>query len=192
MSPGGAASRVRRALSALLVGGLACAGTLGGPLGATAVAQGDARIAAELSCPERMGEGRIVCELTVAAPEGALLSWADALVVEAPDFALPLRSRVVGRLPEEGARQVVIALPLLATAENTGVLRVRARAVVCPEGREASCVTSSRGLVAPVAVKASPEGRAHPEAARSWPESSVPDRRGSHAIAWPPPGHDPR
>ncbi len=183
---GGAHWSQGRALAALLVG------AFGGLVGPMAEARESARIAAGLSCPERVGEGRIVCELTVTAPEGSLLSWTDALVVEAPEFALPLRSRVIGRLPEEGAPRVVVPLPLLATAENTGVLRVRARAVLCPAASEAPCATSSREVAASVAVKGAAEERGRPGAARSWPEGPAPDRRGSHAIAWPPPGHHPR
>ena len=149
-------------------------------------AQERGRIAARLLCPARTGEGRIVCELTVTAPEGRLLTWSDALVVEAPEFAPPLRERVVAQLPEEGASRVVLALPLLATAENTGTLRVRARAVSCPRTRDAACTTSSRLVTAPVAVKGAPGGNLG-----SWPTQAGPDRRGKHATAWPPPGHDP-
>lgn len=113
-----------------------------------------ARLTAQLVCPERQGKGRVVCELALTAPEGRLLRWADGLVVEAPKFALPLRARVTGKLPEGGASEVKIAVPLLATGEDdTGTLRLRARAVVCL--RE-SCVTLAREVSCAVVVRRDP------------------------------------
>ncbi len=120
-------------------------------------------IAATLSCPVRSGSGRLVCELAVevraeATRNGSesrpILRWADALVVRAPDFARPLRSRVSAKLPEEGAARASIAIPLYATSENTGTLEVRARAVLC-EGNE-RCRTASRLVTTAVAVKRAP------------------------------------
>jgi hypothetical protein len=105
-----------------------------------------------LDCPARAGQGRIVCTLDVGARSGTVLRWADALVVSAPDFAPPLRSRIVASLPEEGAARVSIAVPLFAREENTGMLRVKARAVVCAEGAPESCEPVSRESQASVAV----------------------------------------
>jgi hypothetical protein len=110
------------------------------------------RLSVALSCPSRAGKGRIVCELQVVAPEAHILRWADALVVEAPDFALPLRVRVAGQLAEEGVQRAQIAIPLFATEENTGALRVRARAALCPLRTGGACIPSSREVTASVAV----------------------------------------
>lgn len=99
-----------------------------------------------------------MCELHLEAPSGHRLRWADALVVEAPEFALPLRARVTASLPEEGAARVTLLVPLFARAENTGELRVQGRAVSCPSADEATCVSLRREVTAPVAVLR--EGRA--------------------------------
>lgn len=110
------------------------------------------RLSARLACPTRAGAGRIVCQLTVTAPPGVVLRWADVLVVRAPEFARPLRSRVAASLPEEGAAETQIAVPLFATTENTGTLEVRARAVVCPEDSTTRCLTRTRQVAGAVAV----------------------------------------
>lgn len=79
-----------------------------------------------------------------------MLRWADALVVESPDFALPLRARVAAPLPEEGRDRAVLPLPLFARTENTGQLRVQGRAVLCPP--RGACSSVRREVTAPVAV----------------------------------------
>lgn len=104
------------------------------------------------SCPPRAGAGRIVCQVTVMARPQDLLRWADVLVVEAPSFALPLRARVVASLPEQGAREVQLAVPLFGTAEKTGTLELRVRAVVCAEGSQTRCDAVTRELRTTVVV----------------------------------------
>src|SRR5690606_28311027 len=89
---------LRRALLAVML--LGCA--LGMARRGAAQEPEPPRLSATLSCPPRAGQGRIVCELHLEAPSGHRLRWADALVVEAPEFALPLRARVTASLPEEG------------------------------------------------------------------------------------------
>jgi hypothetical protein len=116
-------------------------------------------LAVQLDCPSRAGQGRIVCVLEISSRPGSVLRWADALVVSAPEFAPPLRSRRVASLPEEGAGRTTIAIPLFAREENTGTLRVKARAVVCAEGARERCAPVSRETQASVAVmRAAPEG----------------------------------
>lgn len=100
-----------------------------------------------------------MCELSLTAPSGWTLRWVDALVVQAPEFALPLRARVTAPLPEEGQGSAVLSIPLFANAENTGELRVQGRAVVCPA--QGTCSSVRRDVTASVAVLrgAPPEGR---------------------------------
>ncbi len=115
-------------------------------------------LAVQLDCPARAGQGRIVCMLELSSRPGSVLRWADALVVSAPDFAPPLRSRRVASVPEEGTGRTTIASPLFAREENTGTLRVKARAVVCAEGARESCSPVWREAQASVAVmRAAPE-----------------------------------
>src|SRR5262245_24427560 len=88
---------------------------------------------ARLSCRREASPGRVLCELEVEVTEGRLV-WGDALVVSAPDFALPLRSRVGDKSATARApRRVRLPLALAATKTGRGELKVRARAVACVE-----------------------------------------------------------
>lgn len=110
------------------------------------------RASARATCPPRVGAGRIVCQVTLTVPAEDRIRWADVVVVEAPSFALPLRSRVVASLPEQGARETQLAVPLFGTAEGTGTVALRVRAVVCAKGSQTHCDTLTRKLEAAVAV----------------------------------------
>lgn len=94
----------------------------------------DSPFQAKLSCPPPAGPGRIVCELTARATEGTLV-WSDALVVRAPAFARPLRSRFVAQLgsPASGAGARA-KLALVASEAGEGKLELLARGVICREG----------------------------------------------------------
>jgi hypothetical protein len=88
---------------------------------------------AHLSCQSAAGPGRVLCELTTKPTKGKLV-WSDALVVRAPGFARPLRSRVVVQLgagSEPGAAWVKLAL--VASGPGQGKLELLARGVVCPD-----------------------------------------------------------
>jgi hypothetical protein len=89
---------------------------------------------ASLSCQPAAGPGRILCELTTRAVQGKLV-WSDALVVRAPAFARPLRSRFVSRLREaEGSGGAWAKLALVASEAGEGKLELLARGVICHEG----------------------------------------------------------
>ena len=88
-------------------------------------------LSARLDCTRAAVPGRIVCELTANASSGKLV-WVDALVVQAPPFARPLRSRVVARLDSTGAASAKLAL--VASEVGTGKLRLSVRGVLCHEG----------------------------------------------------------
>jgi hypothetical protein len=88
---------------------------------------------ARLSCQRAPSPGRVLCELTTKPSAGKLV-WSDALVLRAPGFARPLRSRFVAQLgagSEPGAAWAKLAL--VASAPGQGQLELLARGVVCPD-----------------------------------------------------------
>ncbi|HEX3854745.1 MAG TPA: hypothetical protein VHW01_27475 [Polyangiaceae bacterium] len=88
---------------------------------------------ARLSCQKAAGPGRVLCELTTKSSSDKLV-WSDALVVRAPGFARPLRSRFVAQVgagSEPGAAWAKLAL--VASGPGQGQLELLARGVVCPE-----------------------------------------------------------
>ena len=94
-----------------------------------------------LACRRESGPGRVLCEAEVEATEGRL-SWADVVVLEAPEFAKALRVRI-GPLEAtaKSERRLRLPLALLAARNGKGVLVVRARAVVCrASGSGQSCL----------------------------------------------------
>lgn len=94
----------------------------------------DTPFQASLSCQPAAGPGRILCELTTRAARGKLV-WSDALVVRAPAFARPLRSRFVARLREgEGSGGAWAKLALVASEAGEGKLELLARGVICQDG----------------------------------------------------------
>jgi hypothetical protein len=89
-------------------------------------------MSAALSCRPEAAPGRVLCELSCAAPAGARLVWADALVTDAPAFAWPLRARVTPeRFGAAGENARKMGLGFVATQTGTGRVTVRARGVVC-------------------------------------------------------------
>lgn len=101
---------------------------------------------ATLDCESRRGPGRVRCELEVRAPAGRLLEWADALVLETPAFARALRSRVGMREHDAGQSPVRLALALVLEGPGRGLLRVRARAVLCEASGAARCSPATRDV----------------------------------------------
>src|SRR4051812_7302957 len=94
----------------------------------------DSPLQASLSCQPAAGPGRIVCELTTRASAGKLV-WSDALVVRAPAFARPLRSRFAAQLGSSAAAGGAWAkLALVASEGGVGKLELLARGVICQEG----------------------------------------------------------
>jgi hypothetical protein len=100
------------------------------PLGASSPGDG---FSARLECQRRPTPGRVLCEAELEVDRGELV-WGDVLVVQAPEFALPLRPRVgPGALFMRTAQRQRLQLALAASTEGDGRLTVRARAVVCVE-----------------------------------------------------------
>ena len=109
---------------------------------------------AELSCRPEAAPGRVLCELTYTATPGARLVWADALVIAAPDFVRPLRSRVTPeRFKEAGMAERKLNLAFVAAKSGTGQVTVRARAVVCRgAGEQERCRPESQAARAEIRV----------------------------------------
>ena len=88
----------------------------------------------EASCEPVPGPGKVQCVVQVR-PLGGTLRWADAIVVAAPVFAPPLRTRVAaGDAKRNDAEGADFSLALAATADGTGDLRILARGTVCGSG----------------------------------------------------------
>jgi uncharacterized protein (DUF58 family) len=98
----------------------------------------------ELVCPRRPTAGRVVCEVELEVETG-VLAWGDALVLEAPEFASPLRARVGSSAAVMKTEQRQrLQLALAATQPGTGTLRIRARAVLCSDGTQNDCRPAQR------------------------------------------------
>lgn len=109
-------------------------------------------LSARLVCPARPAPGRVVCEVELEVETGSL-AWADVLVTEAPEFAAPLRARVgPSALFMKTEQRWRLQLALAATRAGSGRLRVRARAVWCPDAAERACRPVAREAEASVRV----------------------------------------
>jgi hypothetical protein len=93
-----------------------------------------------------------LCEAELEVEAGAI-SWADVMVIGAPEFAPPLRARVgpEGVVMKTERRQR-LQLALAATGEGVGELSLRARVVVCPDDPARHCAPLSRRLTTLVEV----------------------------------------
>ena len=86
---------------------------------------------AEVECGAIPGPGKVLCTVR-ERPVGGKLTWGDVIVIEAPAFAPPLRTRVAaGDASRSDADGADFALALAAKGDGAGELRVLARAVVC-------------------------------------------------------------
>jgi hypothetical protein len=109
-------------------------------------------LSARLTCQRRPAPGRVLCEAELELSSG-VLRWADVLVVAAPDFARPLRARVgPSALFMKTERRQRLQLALAATEVGEGSLRVRARAVACPDTTGRDCRPQAREIEASVSV----------------------------------------
>ena len=144
--------------SVALIGACVGAGILLADSGAIAAPP---PLEATVACERRPDRGRVVCELEAEVREGRL-AWADALVVEAPEFAHPLKSRVGPRDAQTRSPRR-IRLPIAFFAERTGQgwVSVRSRAVVCASSGNEECIAASRVaratlVVGPVPAESAP------------------------------------
>jgi hypothetical protein len=94
----------------------------------------------------------VLCEAELELTSG-VLRWADVLVVAAPEFARPLRSRVgPSALFMKTERRQRLQLALAATELGSGHLKVQARAVRCPDASGRDCRALVREVETRVAV----------------------------------------
>jgi hypothetical protein len=131
-------------------------------LAASAASAEPAPAEARLECRRVAGPGRVLCEVEVEVSRGRL-AWADVLVVQSPDFARPLRSRV-GPLSAAGgtSRRVRLPIALAATRIGRGELGVIVRRVRCVErdrGTGELCTSARLALGATVEVGPEPGAR---------------------------------
>jgi len=117
----------------------------------------DAALSAGLTCESPLEPARIRCSLHISTGAETKVEWADALVVSAPSFALPLRARVPARLTAPNS-EVDIPFGLVATSSGRGLLTVRARALVCGPRRPLAprCRTVQREATLEVVVGREP------------------------------------
>jgi hypothetical protein len=98
---------------------------------AVAAAEPHGGATAQVHCERRSSSGRVVCEVESEVKQGRIV-YADAIVIEAPEKARPLRSRV-GLSEAIAVTPQRVRLPLGFFAEDlgSGTIRVRSRLVVC-------------------------------------------------------------
>jgi len=130
-----------------------CAATPAAAAAPAAAAPAASReLSVRLECQRRPTPGRVLCEAELELSLG-VLRWADVLVVAAPDFARPLRSRVgPSALFMKTERRQRLQLALAATQLGRGTLKVQARAVSCPDATGRDCRALVREVETSVAV----------------------------------------
>jgi hypothetical protein len=117
-----------------------------------AAAPAPRELSVRLECQRRPTPGRVLCEAELELSSG-VLRWTDVLVVTAPDFARPLRSRVgPSALFMKTERRQRLQLALAATQLGRGTLKVQARAVSCPDATGQDCRALVREVETSVAV----------------------------------------
>jgi hypothetical protein len=105
-----------------------------GALLAARSAGADSALTGTFGCPQRETAGRVVCELDLPKRTGdSSLVWVDALVLKAPPFVRPLRSRVTVPVTRGGAPALNLPVAFVAQELGRAEVSVRARAVVCRE-----------------------------------------------------------
>ncbi len=107
------------ATTLLVISAALCAGS---------VAADNGGLEATAHCERAPGPGRVLCDVS-AKPGSGRLMWSDVLVVRAPEFARPLRSRVV--LVLGASSEAAAKLALVATQAGQGKLELLVRAVIC-------------------------------------------------------------
>jgi len=113
------------------------------------------RLDVAASCEHKAAKGRILCDIEFEVPDGRI-AWADVMVVSAPPFAKPLRSRV-GVLDARSRtdRRIHIPVAFVAKESGRGAVAFRGRAVVCAGGAgKEACAPIARDVAAELRVGA--------------------------------------
>ncbi|HEX4335943.1 MAG TPA: hypothetical protein VH062_08520 [Polyangiaceae bacterium] len=106
-----------------------------------AASDGGAPLEATASCERKATKGRVICDVELEST-AARIAWADVVVTDAPAFAPPLRSRVgMADARARTERRVRLPVALIATSLGRGVVKMRARAVLCLPGDSATAET---------------------------------------------------
>lgn len=105
---------------------------------------------ASLACETAPRPGRVVCTATGRSGEPWKLRWADALVVDAPEFAAPLRARVPAS--ERDEHSAVVRIAFVAARAGLGDVTVRVRAVACADAARRRCLAVQGEATAPLRV----------------------------------------
>ncbi|HEX4478156.1 MAG TPA: hypothetical protein VH142_23890 [Polyangiaceae bacterium] len=104
------------------------------------------------SCEHRATKGRVLCDVEIESAR-ARIAWADVLVVSAPGFAPPLRSRVgIADARSRTDHRVRIPVAFVATEQARGTVTLRGRAVVCETTGASTCVPVVRTTSVELAV----------------------------------------
>ena len=102
---------------------------------------------AEAVCDALPGPGKIQC-VVKERPVAGRLQWGDVIVLSAPAFAPPLRTRAAaGDATRSDAEGADFSLALAATGEGRGTLKILGRAVVCGEGGCRPCQAEATAQV---------------------------------------------
>jgi hypothetical protein len=121
---------------------------------ATTASSAERRIDVTASCERKAARGRVICDVEVEVRTGRL-AWADVVVVTAPAFAPPLRSRI-GAADARSRTDTRIRIPVafVATSQGRGSVAVRARAVVCQAAADGAetCRTAMKDASAELVV----------------------------------------
>ena len=140
----GGARRVKRAWATTLIVGCTV-------LRAAPVCADGSGLEVAAHCDRAPAPGRVLCEVS-AKPRSGRLVWSDVLVVRAPEFARPLRSRVLavlGTSPELATAK----LALVAVQPGQGRLDLLVRGVICQAANAAQgCKAVSQPLSAVLEV----------------------------------------
>lgn len=154
-----AGALLRRGVRGLAALSCALGGLSSSPLAAaegSPAAQRSVAPSASLSCRPHAGPGRVICELELATRAGRLV-WADVLVVQAPPFARPLKSRVgLGEASLRTEQRVRLPVALLASEPGEAQLVIQARAVVCLGAATENCHPARTEVRAPLVVGPAP------------------------------------
>jgi hypothetical protein len=89
-------------------------------------------VSATMTCEHPAEPGRVKCAVEARAGAGQILSWADVVLVELPDFTAALKGRIG---PDDASAhepgREAWAFALVARRTGSGEVVARVRAVVC-------------------------------------------------------------
>lgn len=106
---------------------------------------------AEIACRAEPNTRRVLCALVLSAESGRRVTWADAVVLAAPEASPPLRARVTSR--RDAPEKLVVSFVLGAAS---GKVQLRARAVDCPMTGDGACRATTLPLEVELPALATP------------------------------------